>query len=196
MSSTRPFTRGSISVICGPMFSGKTEELIRRIHRSTIANRPVQVFKSGLDNRYAGIESLSSHAGRTAADVTPISKSSDVRLKLLPSTALVVLDEAQFLDDDVVVVAQGLALEGIHVIAAGLDTDFRGLPFGPMPALLAVAEEIVKLTAICRLCGENATRTQRIIDNRPAPFDAPLVLVAHQDAYEARCRYCHEVPQA
>ena len=184
---------GSIEVIAGVMFSGKSEELQRRVRRAQIARRRVQVFKSHLDERYAGLKHVSSHDGR-AIEAVPIGTAGDLMRMLKPDTEVVAVDEAQFLDDAIVDVSTALAERGVRVIVAGTDTDFRGEPFGAMAQLMAVAEAVDKLRAICMVCGDDACRNQRLIDGRPAPYDSPVILVGGSDSYEARCRHCHRVP--
>src|SRR5690349_10203162 len=188
-------TGGWIEVIAGVMFSGKSEELIRRVRRAIIARKRVQVFKSHLDGRYAGIYAISSHDGRTV-EALPVDSSSQIAQCIDPMAQVVAIDEAQFLDDGVIDIATSLAERGRRVIVAGIDTDFRGEPFGPMPRLMAVAEVVDKLHAICVLCGSPASRTQRLIAGRPAPYDSPVIMVGAADSYEARCRACHQVPRA
>lgn len=185
---------GSIEVIAGVMFSGKSEELQRRVRRAQIAKRRVQVFKSHLDERYAGLRHVSSHDGRTI-EAVPIGTAGDLMRMLKPDTEVVAIDEAQFLDDAIVDVSTALADRGVRVILAGTDTDFRGEPFGAMAQLMAVGEKVDKLSAICMVCGDDACRNQRLIDGRPAPYDSPVILVGGSDAYEARCRHCHRVPR-
>ncbi len=185
---------GWIEVIAGVMFSGKSEELIRRVRRALIAKKRVQVFKSHLDARYAGLFSVSSHDRRTV-EAIPVDSSQQLVQRLDPTAQVVAIDEAQFLDEGVVRAATALAERGRRVILAGLDTDFRGEPFGPMPQLMAVAEVVDKLHAICVLCGAPASRTQRLLDGRPAPYESPTIMVGAADSYEARCRACHEVPR-
>ena len=184
---------GWIEVVCGVMFSGKSEELIRRVRRAMIARKRVQVFKSHLDARYAGIYQVSSHDGRTT-DAIPIDTTEQIVRALKPDTQVVAIDEAQFLDDSVVELATTLARDNKRVILAGLDTDFRGEPFGPIPKLLAVAEVIDKLHAICVKCGNPASRTQRLIEGKPARYDSPTIMIGSAESYEARCRRCHAVP--
>ncbi len=186
-------THGSIEVVCGSMFSGKTDELIRRLVRATIAKQKVQVFKPAIDVRYA-VEKVTSHAGSNF-DAIPVEKSSDILAKLEKDTTVVGIDEAQFFDPDVVQIAQQLATRGIRVLVAGLDTDFRGEPFGPMPILMSVAEHVDKLHAICMVCGGEASRTQRLVNGKPARYDDPVVIVGASELYEARCRLHHEVPR-
>jgi len=186
-------THGSIEVICGSMFSGKTDELIRRLVRATIARQKVQVFKPAIDVRYA-VEKVTSHAGSNY-DAIPVGKAADIREKLDGDTTVVAIDEAQFFDAEVVQVAQELAARGLRVLVAGLDMDFRGEPFGPMPILISMAESVDKLHAICMVCGEEASRTQRLVNGNPAHYDDPVVIVGASELYEARCREHHEVPR-
>jgi thymidine kinase len=185
---------GSIEVIAGVMFAGKSEELIRRVRRAVIARRRVQVFKSHLDSRYAGLYSVASHDGKEL-DATPVDASAEIYRLTRPDTQVVAVDEAQFLDRGIVGVATALAARGIRVVLAGVDTDFRGEPFGPMGDLMAVAERVDKLQAICVVCGDLACRNQRLVDGRPARYDAPTIMIGGQESYEARCRKCHEVPR-
>jgi thymidine kinase len=191
------FTGGSggwIEVICGVMFSGKSEELIRRVRRAIIAKRQVQVFKSHLDERYAGIYHISSHDGRSV-EAVPVDTPDQIARAVLPDTQVVGIDEAQFLDASVVELATELANNGKRVIVAGTDSDFRGEPFGAMPQLLAVAEVVDKLHAICVICGNPASRNQRLIGGRPARYDSPTIMAGSAESYEARCRSCHSVPR-
>jgi thymidine kinase len=185
-------SRGIIEVVCGSMFSGKTEELIRRVRRAQIARQRVQVFKHALDDRYT-VQSITSHNG-ARIEAVPITSSDDVARQVELGTEVVAVDEVQFLDDGIAAGASRLARDGIRVILAGLDTNFRGEPFGPMPLLLALAEEVTKLQAICVVCGAPASRTQRLVNGRPAQYSDPVVLIGAQEAYEARCRRCHDVP--
>ena len=186
---------GWIEVIAGVMFSGKSEELLRRVRRATIARKRVQLFKSHLDDRYGGLFAVSSHDGRSA-EAIPVDSSRQIALRLDPAAQVVAIDEAQFLDEGVVALATSLAERGRRVMIAGTDTDFRGEPFGAMPQLMAVAEVVTKLHAICVLCGAPASRNQRLIDGRPAPYDSPTIMVGGRESYEARCRACHQVPRA
>ncbi len=183
---------GWIEVIAGVMFSGKSEELIRRVRRSLIAKKRVQVFKSHLDNRYNGVYAVGSHDGRTI-EAIPVDSTEQIGLRLDPLAQVVAIDEVQFLDSGIVALANSLANRGRRVILAGTDTDFRGEPFGPMPQLMCVAEVVDKLHAICVLCGAPATRNQRLIDGKPARYDSPQVMVGGAEAYEARCRNCHMI---
>lgn len=184
---------GQIEVICGGMFSGKTEELIRRVRRAQIARQKVQVFKPALDTRYARRE-VTSHNGMQV-EAVPVENTAHLRALIQPDTTVVALDEAQFFDDDVVALCEILANQGMRVIVAGLDLDFRGEPFGPMPALMARAEQVDKMQAICMTCGGPASRTQRLINGQPAAYDDPVILVGASEVYEARCRSCHVVPR-
>ena len=186
-------THGSIEVVCGSMFSGKTDELIRRLIRATIAKQKVQVFKPAIDIRYA-VEKVTSHAGANY-EATPVASAAEIREKLDKDTTVVGIDEAQFLDPEIVDVAQELAARGIRVLVAGLDMDFRGEPFGPMPLILARAERVDKLHAICMVCGDDASRTQRLVNGKPAKYNDPVVIVGASELYEARCRAHHEVPR-
>ncbi len=184
---------GSVEVVCGSMFSGKTEELIRRLKRATIARQKVQVFKPIIDIRYDS-EKVTSHAG-VAYDALPVKSSKEILVNLAPETTVVGIDEAQFFDEGIVNLVNQLAEKDIRVIVAGLELDFRGEPFGSMPILMAMAERVEKLQAICMVCGEPASRTQRLVDGRPAKFDDPVVIVGAAEMYEARCRKHHEVPR-
>lgn len=187
------YTEGRVEVVCGSMFSGKTEELIRRVRRAMIARQHVQVFKPRLDDRY-GIDHVTSHTGQSVHAV-PVAAASDILAQLDPHTNVVAIDEVQFFDSDIVAVVQALADRHLRVICAGLDMDFRGEPFGCMPQLLSIAEEILKLSAICTICGMPATRTQRLVNGQPAFYDDPVIMVGAQEAYEARCRAHHCVPR-
>jgi thymidine kinase len=194
MSGAFQTSGGWIEVIAGVMFSGKSEELMRRVRRATIARKRVQVFKSHLDDRYAGLLAISSHDRRTV-EAVPVDSSAQIMTRLDPTAQVIAIDEAQFLDAGIVQVATVLAERGRRVILAGTDTDFRGEPFGSMPQLMAVAELVDKLHAICVLCGAPASRNQRLIGGKPAAYDSPTIMVGAADSYEARCRACHSVPR-
>lgn len=183
---------GQVEVICGSMFSGKSEELIRRVRRARYGKKTVQVFKPAIDVRYSE-ESVVSHDGESVTAI-PIQHSQEVLEHVLPGTNVVAIDEVQFFSHEILDVIRELASRGIRVIAAGLDTDFRGEPFEPMPELMAEADFVTKLNAICVVCGETASRTQRLVNGKPASYDDPIILVGASEAYEARCRSCHEVP--
>ncbi len=167
--------RGRLEVITGPMFCGKTDELLRRLRRAIIAKQKIQVFKPGFDVRYSS-EKVTSHAGNEY-DAVPIESISEIPSLLDDGVTVVAIDEAQFFDEEIIPVVQDLVDRGIRVIIAGLDMDFRGVPFGSMPELLAQAEIVDKLHAICMVCGEEATRTQRLVDGEPAYFDDPIIIV-------------------
>jgi thymidine kinase len=185
---------GWIEVIAGVMFSGKSEELIRRVRRGVIARRRVQVFKSHLDSRYAGLYSVTSHDG-TEFEASPVDSAAEIFRLVRPDTQIVAIDEAQFLDPDIVTVSTLLAARGVRVILAGTDTDFRGEPFGSMGELMAVAEMVDKLQAICVVCGDPACRNQRLLDGKPARWESPTIMIGGRESYEARCRHCHKVPR-
>lgn len=182
---------GALEMICGPMFCGKTEELIRRLRRSVIAKQNVQVFKPRIDTRYDAVR-VASHAGSTF-DAVPVDNALDLWKQVQPATNVVGIDEIQFLDERILTVVGWLTMRGVRVIGAGLDRDFRGEPFGQIPTLLARADRVDKLTAICTVCGGDATCTQRLIDGRPASSRSPVILVAGSDQYEARCRDHHQL---
>ncbi|HNS03218.1 MAG TPA: thymidine kinase [Anaerolineae bacterium] len=181
---------GWIEVICGSMFCGKTEELLRRVRRAVIARQRVQVFKPAIDHRY-GIGRVASHNG-LAWESETVASSEQILERLHPDTTIVAIDEVQFFDEGIAEVCNQLARRGLRVICAGLDLDFRGEPFGPMPRLMAQAELLDKLHAICVVCGAPASRTQRLIDGQPARFDDPVIVIGAAEKYEARCRDCHQ----
>jgi thymidine kinase len=160
-----------------------------------IARRKVQVYKSHLDARYAGLYRISSHDG-LEIDAAPVDTAGEIFRLVRPESEMVAIDEAQFLDPEIVEVSSTLAARGVRVVLAGTDTDFRGEPFGPMGALMAIAELVDKLRAICVVCGDLACRNQRLIDGRPARYDSPTIMVGGRESYEARCRHCHRVPRA
>jgi len=183
--------QGWIEVIAGPMFSGKSEELIRRVRRALIARQSVLVFKPKLDNRYHESHVVS-HDGKQVAAI-PVESAAEMEAHLDPLPQVVAVDEAQFLDRGLLPLVERLAAQGVRVILAGLDLDFRGEPFGLMPELLARAEFVEKLSAICPRCGAPATRTQRLVNGKPARYSDPVILVGAEEHYEPRCRACHEV---
>ncbi|WP_102128125.1 thymidine kinase [Deinococcus planocerae] len=197
-----PYHGGHLEVIVGPMFSGKSEELIRRLTRAVIARQRVAVFKPALDRRYH-VAHVASHAGRSIEAIA-VRDAAAIRAHLTgegvllpapesPLPEVVGIDEAQFFGPDLGPLVLGLAEAGVRVILAGLDLDFRAEPFGCIPDLLARAESVEKLTAICTVCGAPATRSQRLIGGQPARYDDPVVLVGAQETYEARCRVHHRV---
>lgn len=182
---------GQITVICGSMFAGKSEELIRLSRRALYAKKRVQVFKPAIDKRYDEAMVVT-HMG-VKHEAIAVSSTAELEAAILPRTQVIVIEEAQFFDASLVDLAVDLADCGREVILAGLDQDFRRQPFGPMPALLAVADEVVKLRAICMNCGATASHTYRVIDGRPAHTDDPVILIGATEAYEARCRACFEL---
>ena len=183
---------GSIEVICGPMFAGKSEEIIRRVRRIEFAKKKVLCFKLAIDNRYSVDEIVSHNQNKKKSFV--ISSSKEILNYVTPDLYAIVIDEVQFFDKEIVDVCETLANKDIRVIVGGLDMDFRGEPFSIMPELLAKAEKVTKLTAICTQCGEEATRTQRIVNGVPAFFEDPIIIVGAKEQYEPRCRKCHIVP--
>ncbi len=185
--------QGSLEVICGSMFSGKSEELIRRVKRAVIARQKVQVFKPITDNRF-GIENVVSH-NQVKITAIPVNHPYDIFKFVENDTRVVAIDEVQFFSKEIVSVCDKLADFGIRVIVAGLDLDFRGEPFGPMPELLAKAEIVDKLRAICLVCGKEASRTQKMVNGQPADYSSPTILVGDaKEGYEPRCRSCFERP--
>lgn len=180
---------GWIEVVCGPMFAGKTEELIRRVKRMDFAKKKYLIFKPAIDNRYA-IAEVVSHSQRRVEAIN-VSSSAEIDKYVTEDIEAVLIDEVQFFDDNIVDVIRNLANNGLRVICTGLDCDFRGNPFPIVANLLAMAESITKLTAICVCCGSEATMTQRIINGEPAKYDDPTILVGEKESYEPRCRKCH-----
>jgi thymidine kinase len=182
---------GYIEVISGCMFAGKTEELIRRIKVLEFAKKNVLVFKPALDNRYSDTKVVS-HGG-SSVDSIVVENSRAILDYVNDDTDVVAIDEVQFFDKEIMLVCDYLAKKGVRVMAAGLDTDFRAEPFGVMPQLITDAEFVTKLTAVCMKCGAPATRTQRLVNGKPASYHDPIILVGASESYEARCRHCHEV---
>jgi thymidine kinase len=191
---------GEVEVIVGPMFSGKTDELIRRLNRALIAKEKVQLFKPIIDDRYAGVYKASSHNGATfPATPLELDETRQILEFVRPDTQIVAIDEAQFFPYDIIDVVDQLAAQGKRVIVAGLAADFRDEPFGAMPALMAKAEKVTKLSAICKVCdpdsrNKDASFTQRFVNGKPANYNDPVVIVGADEMYEARCRRHHEVP--
>ncbi len=183
---------GWIEAITGSMYCGKSEELIRRVRRAEIARQKVQVFKPQIDDRYHSAR-ITSHDGNKV-EAVPIDNPNELFHRLDRNTDVVAIDEIQFFNEEIIQVCEDLADRGMRVIVAGLDRDFRGEPFGPVPQILAMAEFVEKLHAICMKCGNPASRTQRLLDGVPAAYTDPIILVGAQEVYEARCRRCHEVP--
>ncbi len=186
------FNRGWIEVITGPMFAGKSEELIRRVRTLSYAKKNIVCFKPSIDIRYAK-DDIASHAGGRY-EAYAISSPKEILNYVREDCDVVAIDEIQFFDESILPIIDSLADSGVRVICAGLDMDFRGEPFGIMPILLSKAEFVTKLTAACTVCGEAATRTQRIIDGKPAYYEDPVIQVGAKESYEARCRKHHEVP--
>ena len=186
------YREGWIEVISGCMFAGKTEELIRRINVLSYAKKNIILFKPKIDNRYSDSE-IVSHSGAKVPCLV-VEKAQDILKKIEADTEVVAIDEVQFFDKDIVEVCEYLADKGIRVMVAGLDKDFRGESFGVMPELLTRAEFVTKLTAVCAKCGAPATRTQRLVNGKPAGFEDPIVMVGADESYEPRCRHCHQVP--
>ncbi|WP_371176151.1 thymidine kinase [Bacillus atrophaeus] len=184
---------GWLELICGSMFSGKSEELIRRVKRATYAKQEVRVFKPAIDNRYSE-EAVVSHNG-TSMTSHVIAAPAEIWNHISETTDVIAVDEVQFFDRMIIEVLSSLADKGYRVIAAGLDMDFRGEPFGVVPDLMAMAETVTKLQAVCSVCGSPASRTQRLINGKPAFYDDPIILVGASESYEARCRHHHEVPE-
>jgi thymidine kinase len=185
--------KGRLIVISGPMFSNKSGELIRLATVHRIAGRRVGLFKHSLDDRYEGVEHISTHAG-LSAEAEPVGSAASIGL-LASSYEVVAVDEAQFFDDGLAAVCARLVEEGLIVIVAGLDRNFNGEPFGPMPELMALADDVMKLRAVCMKCRSlEGTMTQRLIDGEPAPRSSPVILIGAAESYEARCRNCHELP--
>lgn len=182
---------GSITVICGSMFSGKTEELIRLVRRAMHARKKVQVFKSALDTR-CETTVIRTHDG-VCFHALAVADVGMLEAMIEPDTQVVGIEEVQFFDEAILPLLQRLADQGVEVIVAGLDQDFRGMPFGFMPTLMAIADYVLKLHAICKVCGREASRTQRLVDGRPADWNEPTILIGAEEAYEARCRRCHVV---
>jgi thymidine kinase len=185
------YREGWLEVICGCMFAGKTEELIRRVNVLSFAKKNIIVFKPKIDDRYSTTE-IVSHAGMRVPCIV-IEKSKEILDYVSEETEVIAIDEVQFFDEDIVEICEYYADKGLRVMVAGLDKDFRGEPFSVMPELLTRAEFVTKLTAVCAKCGAPATRTQRIVNNKPASYQDPIVLVGAVDHYEPRCRHCHEV---
>jgi thymidine kinase len=183
--------KGSLSIICGSMFSGKTEELIRRLRLAHYAKKNVLTFKHSLDKRRT-LEHLSSHNGNNLSAIATDDPNL-IRQFITTSTHVVGIDEIQFFSAEIIDVVQELVTDGKHVIATALDLDFRGIPFGSVPLLLALADTITKLRAMCMICGKEAHFSQRIINNQPAKFDDPIIMIGASECYEARCRDCFEI---
>jgi thymidine kinase len=186
--------KGRLEVVCGSMFSGKSEDLIRRVKRSQLAKLNVIVFKHSLDDRTT-TEYVVSHSGNRF-EAIPIENPATILAVAEKDIHVVGIDEVQFFNQEIIQVVCALIEAGKHVIVAGLDLDFRGVPFGPMPTLMAIADHVTKLKAICMICGKDAHFTQRLVNGKPAHFDDPTILVGAQEKYQARCRDCHAIDRA
>jgi thymidine kinase len=187
-------SKGSLEVICGPMFSGKSEELIRRLRRARIAKQEIMTFKPVIDTRYQ-TEYVVSHDGNMLNAQAIDSVEKVFELSTTHNIQVVGIDEIQFFQQEIIAVVCRLVDAGKRVIVAGLDLDFRGKPFGCIPTLLAVADTITKLQAICTECGDDAHFTQRLVNGQPARFEDPIILIGAQEAYQARCRGCYQIDQ-
>lgn len=182
---------GTVEVITGCMFAGKTEELIRRVNVLRYAHKNIIVFKPKVDDRYS-TEAVVSHSGNKI-DSIDITDPKEILDHVTKDHDVVAIDEVQFFDNTIIAICEHLALQGKRVMVAGLDMDFRGEPFGVIPSLMTTAEFVTKLTAVCTVCGAPATRTQRLVDGQPASYDDPIVLIGASEAYEARCRHDHKI---
>lgn len=191
MNTTSSHHKGSLEVICGPMFSGKSEELIRRIKRAQLAKLTIAVFKHRFDDR-STLQHVRSHDGRLSP-AHAVENPQQLFDIITPETVVVAIDEIQFFSNDIVPIVCQLIDAGKRVIVSGLDLDFKNKPFGCMPLLLAIADDVTKLKAICMDCGSEAQCTQRLVNGKPARFDDPLILVGAQEQYQARCRNCHSI---
>jgi thymidine kinase len=182
---------GKLTVVCGSMFAGKSEELIRLARRALYAKRKIQVFKPSIDDRYHQTMVVS-HQG-VSFEAETVNGVNELRKKLQSDVQMVLIEEVQFFDISIVELCVELADKGVEVIVAGLDQDFRRQPFGPMASLLIAADEVVKLRAICMKCSQTASHTYRMVDGKPARWDDPIVLIGATESYEARCRNCFEI---
>ncbi|AME09437.1 MULTISPECIES: thymidine kinase [Gemella] len=183
---------GWIECICGSMFSGKSEELLRRIKRGVIAKQKVLLFKPSIDNRYEE-DKVSTHNGNSYKSIS-IDKAEEIFDYIKDEKYDIIgVDEIQFFDKSIVEIINKLADDGIRVIVAGLDMDFKAEPFYPMPEIMAISEMVTKLHAVCNKCGKEASRSQRLINGKPARYDDPVVVIGASESYEARCRHCHEI---
>lgn len=187
----RTVAKGKLEVICGSMFSGKTEELMRRLRRAQIAQLKMQVFRHSFDNRVT-TEKLHAHSGGSLAALS-VESLATLKEMILSDTQVIGIDEVQFFSNDIVSLIQNLVDEGKHIIVAGLDLDFRGVPFGCIPPLLALADKVVKLNAVCTECGQDAHFSQRLVNGKPARFSDPIILIGAQEHYQARCRACFQI---
>lgn len=182
---------GHLEMICGPMFSGKSEELIRRLKRTMLAGQNTVVFTPSIDDRYLK-DNICSHDGKHLEAIS-ITNSEEILSHITEDTQVIGIDEVQFLHGNTVEIIMGLVNQGKRVICAGLDKDFRGESFGCIPELLALADDVSKLTAICMCCGRPANFTQRLIEGKPASYHDPVILIGASESYEARCRVCYKI---
>lgn len=183
--------KGWVECIVGPMFAGKTEELMRRVKRMEYAHKNYMIFKPSIDTRYS-INEIVSHNKKSLQAIN-ISHGSDMKRHVKKDTQAIVIDEVQFFDESLIQYLMEFASKGYRVICGGLDRDFRGQAFKVTGEIMAISDSVTKLTAICSCCGKEATMTQRIIDGEPAHFNDPTILVGEMESYEARCRDCHKV---
>lgn len=190
-ASEKKVKQGRLEVVCGSMFSGKSEELIRRLRRAEFARQKVQAFKHSLDDRTT-LEHIHAHSGEKLAAM-PVSTPWQLEQLILEDTQIVGIDEVQFFDESIIVIVDALVRAGKRVIVAGLDLDFRGIPFGPMPVLLALADEVVKLKAVCVKTGADAHFTQRLEDGKPASYKTSYICIGGAECYEARSRDAYEI---
>ena len=182
---------GHLEMICGPMFSGKSEELIRRLKRTMLAGQNTVVFTPSIDDRYLK-DNICSHDGKHLEAIS-ITSSEEILSHVTEDTQVIGIDEVQFLHGNTVEIIMNLVNQGKRVICAGLDKDFRGESFGCIPELLALADDVSKLTAICMCCGRPANFTQRLIEGKPASYHDPVILIGASESYEARCRVCYKI---
>ena len=180
--------KGCLEVICGPMFAGKSEELMRRLNRAHIAHQKILVVKPMLDTRDAH-NVIVTHNGATY-EARAINSAQEL-LDLAGDYEVIAIDEVQFFADDIIPAVRTLMAQGKRVIIAGLDLDYRGEPFGPIASLLAMADTVTKLQAICTLCGSDAHRSQRIINGKPARYHDPIIMIGAEESYQARCKQCY-----
>lgn len=186
-----PHSQGKIEVVTGCMFAGKTEEIMRRLRRAEIANCNIEVFTPHIDDRFDR-EIIGSHNGKSwEATVVEMNQDGLETMREASEADIIAVDEFNFFEPEFIPVLQALANSGVRVIVSGLDQNFRGEAFSPMDTLMAVADEVDKLSAICEVCGQDATRTQRLVDGDPAAFEEPTIQVGGEEAYQARCRDCH-----
>lgn len=183
--------KGRLEIVCGSMFSGKSEELIRRLRRAEFARQNIQVFKPEIDNRHT-TDHVHAHSGDKIG-ATAVATAQELKKLIAENTSVIGIDEIQFFTQDIIPVVLELIDQGKRIIASGLDLDFRGMPFGCMPGLMAIADNVTKLNAICICCGEEAHFTQRLVNGAPARFNDPLIMIGAEECYQARCRNCYRI---